>query len=57
MREIWKVTIYSIKDGKKDITKIDCDSRVDVSRVVMSFKAKIGYEIIKFRIEREWWLL
>lgn len=57
MREIWKVTVYSMKDGKKDVTEIDCDSRIDVSRVIMSFKAKRGYEIMKFRVEREWWLV
>jgi len=57
MREIWKVTIYSMKDGKKDIYETETDSIIGATRIIMTFKPKRGYEVVKYRIEKEWWLM
>ena len=57
MKEMWKVTIYSMKDGKKDIYETETDSRVGASRIIMTFIPKRGYEVVKYRIEKEWWLV
>lgn len=57
MKEGWKVKIYSMKDGRKDVYETDCENEVDIARVVMSYKPKRGYQVVKFTIEREWWLL
>ena len=57
MKEVWKVTIYSMKAGKKDIYETETDSIVSVSRIIMTFKPKRGYQVVKYRIEKEWWLM
>ena len=57
MRKVWKVTIYSMKDGRKDVYETECETKEQVARVFMSFKTKRGYEVMKFKVEREWWLV
>lgn len=57
MREIWKVTIYSMNGGKRDTYETECETKEEVARVIMTYKAKRRYEILKYRIEREWWLV
>lgn len=57
MREMWKVTIYSMKDGKKDIYETETDSKINITRIILSFKPKRGYDVMKYRIEKEWWLV
>ena len=57
MREVWKVKIYSMKDGKKDIYETESDTKIGVTRIIMTFKPKRGYDVVKYRIEKEWWLV
>ena len=57
MREIWRVTIYSVKDGKKDIYETETTSKNMIARIILTFKPKGGYEVVKYRIEKEWWLV
>lgn len=57
MREVWKVKIYSMKDGRKDVYETNADSTVELARIVMTFKPKRGYEVVKIVMEREWWLV
>lgn len=57
MREVWNVKIYSMKDGRKDVYETNADNEVELARIVMSFKPKRGYEVVKMVMEREWWLV
>lgn len=57
MREVWKVKIYSMKDGRKDIYETDCETNEQIARIFMSYKPKRGYKVVKFIVEREWWLV
>jgi len=57
MREIWNVKIYSMKDGRKDIYETNAENEVELARIVMSYKPKRGYEVVKIVMERDWWLL
>ncbi len=57
MREVWKVKIYSMKDGRKDVYETNAENEVELARIVMSYKPKRGYEVVKIVMEREWWLV
>lgn len=51
------MTIHSTKDNKMDIYETGCTDEKEIARLVMTFKPKRGYKVVKFKIEREWWLV
>lgn len=57
MKKVWNITIYSMKNGKTDVYETQEYTKKDVARVIMSFEPKRGYEIVKYRVEKDWWLV